>query len=253
MNSNTKLGLTCVGIVVVLGIALFWWRAPADVRMADLPKSSALDSVRPSSATAATPTDAQSTKTSPSKNLGSDAEAGHRSTAESADGDSRRATRNASDSGVRDHLEAEAQLLGPTVTLPDKTQTRAIDSRTLVPVLKGEGFDSYLDALAQQASQEPLAVDLTELYSISASDAAKSVEGVNVHRVVCGMKICLASVTAPSRDAFAPWFEAFLKNPSAQPHGLGRYDNELPDGTFEFRLFFSTDQSTNSNYHSSGK
>ncbi|MEO6075684.1 MAG: hypothetical protein ABIP56_02655 [Dokdonella sp.] len=137
-------------------------------------------------------------------------------------------------------------MLGPQFKHPDGTEGSSVDATTLKPIMKGEGFDRYLDSLAKQGLEEPLAQDLTELYFIIANDAAKSAKGVSVHRVVCGMKMCLGSITAPSREAFAPWFVNFMANPSTQTRSFGRYDNQLADGTFEFRVMFATDPSIKS-------
>lgn len=253
MTSNTKRNLILIGIAVAVGFALLRWRTPSDFRIGNSATEEHIDSAQPSPVATSIPVNTDSTNPSTSRRQENIAQTTRPPRTKSDGEDSREALGNAPNFGVRDQLEAEAQLMGPTVTRPDGTQTGSVDVKAIGAIMKGEGFDRYMDALAKQASQEPLAMDLTELYSIRAKDAAQSAPGVGVQRVICGMKMCLASVTSPSREAFAPWMVSFMANPSAQPSTFARYDSQQPDGTFEFRITFTTDQSIKAASHRVGK
>lgn len=250
MSSRAKRTLSLVAIAFAAGLALFWWRGSPTIGTVtspgELPAHSDELSTHATSTVASVDTRRLSTFFQSER-------VEYPAQKDPAAGDPRQTVRNAPASEARDHLEAEAQLLAPPRTRPDGTPLNGIDVKSSAAIMKDEEFDRYMDALAEQASKEPLAMDLTELYSTSANDAAQSAEGVAVGRVVCGMKLCLASVTAPSRDAFAPWLASFLSAPSAHPYSLGRYDNKLPDGTIEIRMTFSTDPSINSAYGRPGK
>lgn len=141
--------------------------------------------------------------------------------------------RNAPASAVETAFEAETQLLGPDSRLVDLNRSSA--------VLTSTRFERYMDALATQASREPLAADLTELYRGSAVDRAKSVDGVFIRRVVCGLKLCLVLGTAPSDDTLKQWHAKFVGNVSAPTLESSMRNLHQPDGSVEFRIVFTTD------------
>lgn len=247
---NAKRTLCLIMIAVAVGLVLFWWRGPTNIEIVASPGESIARSGQLSPRATST---VVSVDTARSSEFNQSEPAAYPAQKDPTSSDPRQSLRGAPASEARDHLEAEAQLLAPPRTLPDGTPLNGIDVKSSAAIMKGEGFDRYMDALGEQASKEPLATDLTELYSTSANGAAESAEGVVVRRVICGLKLCLASVIAPSPDAFAPWLRSFLANPSAHPYALGRYNYKLPDGTIEFRMTLSTDPSINSAYGHPGK
>lgn len=183
-------------------------------------------------ASAATRGDAQTQVSAPA-DMRPDTGAVRQARNESADAEKTSGFRNARPSAVETAFEAEAQLLGP--------DGRLVDFNASAAVLTSTRFEHYMDALATQASLETLAADLTELYRGSATDTARSVEGVSVRRVVCGLKLCLVLGTAPSADTLRQWHTNFVGNVSAPTLESSMRKLHQPDGSVEFRIVFTTD------------
>ena len=121
-----------------------------------------------------------------------------------------------------------------------------VDARASTSLMVGNQFHDFMEHLSLESTSTPLAQDITNLYSNAAAEANSSVDGkVNV-KIACGMVVCGVSATAPTREAFDAWFEAFTKNKSAPPYAAGRFDKTLDDGSTEYRLIFSTDPQKNS-------
>src|SRR5690606_462383 len=125
----------------------------------------------------------------------------------------------------RTHLTAESGLLA------DAAGLQGVNLRTSASLLKGNRFAEFIDALALEGANSPLAVDLTDLYARSAAEANVTVDNALDLQLACGMSVCALSASAPSKDVFDTWFKAFLENPTARHFGIGRHDRILEDGS----------------------
>jgi hypothetical protein len=134
------------------------------------------------------------------------------------------------------HLAAEAGLLA------ELDGQQGLDVQAVTALIKGDRFSDFMDELAHEAATSPLALDITDLYTQSAAESNAAAGDELTVRVVCGMTVCGVSATAPSKDAFDVWFQAFIGNPAAPPYGAGRHDKISASGVTEYRVVFSTDQ-----------
>lgn len=135
-------------------------------------------------------------------------------------------------------LAAEEQLL----------KENSISLAPVAALMKSDKFDAFIDRISQEAVQEPLAQDVTELYKSSAEDARSNAEDVVVRNIACGMKMCAVSLTASASETFEPWLSRFMSNTSAPTYSLGRHDKGMPNGLIERRIIFSTDPGTRGVY-----
>lgn len=132
---------------------------------------------------------------------------------------------------ARGHLDAEDAFV----------TDRMVDVRAFAALVKGDDFDRVMDELSAQSSQSPLAKDLTALISAEAARASASVDGVAMRAMACGLKLCVASMTATSADAMTAWTKAVVTNPQPKVYTMGRHDRLMPDGSIEYRLVLSID------------
>ena len=244
MKSNTRRGLVLIGLVIVVALIALKWRSWADVAdnasVGEPPRETA---ARTSDTAVATAGQMQTRDSAPA-DVRPDNETGAPARNESWDTENAGEFRNAPPSTTLTAFEAEAQILGPG--------GRGISIDASSAVLMNRRFEGYMDALATQASREPLAADLTKLYRGSATDGARSLDGVSVRRVVCGLKVCLASGTALSNDALKPWQDSFNSNTSAPTYDSMAVQITLRDGSVEFRMVFGTDPTSRAIYPKSG-
>lgn len=246
MRKNARQVLMLIGLVGSIAAIVLWWRSPGDLAGTVLEGQFADETNDMPAATATATANDELANASPSGDTRPDSGAIQSANGEQGNADTASQFRNAPASAAPAAFEAEAQLLGP----PGQGFNVNVGSA----VLSSGEFDRYMDALDAQASHEPLATDLTELYTDIASDVSQSVKGVAVERIVCGLKICLASGTAESHESFKPWQAAFLSNRSAPTHDamsvqLGR--GEV--GIMMFRIAFLTDQASQSVHQNPGR
>lgn len=139
-------------------------------------------------------------------------------------------------------LPAEAPLI----------TARGTNARELGKLMMDGDYDEFLDRLTAQAAGDPLAVELTELYSSSAAEAAQQVPDVEVRRLACGRIFCAGVVRAVSADAFANWLVRYQANPAAKPHAMGMHGVANADGTIDYRFGFSNDPNRRAADHPRG-
>ncbi|MCK9488040.1 MAG: hypothetical protein M0Q42_01320 [Xanthomonadales bacterium] len=120
-----------------------------------------------------------------------------------------------------------------------------VDMDVAAVYLKGDSFHGLIDQLVEQGYSEPQAIDLTDLYTMSLQAANIAAPDVSIHRLACGLKLCVLSAHTSAEEAFDPWFGKFLSNPTAKVYSVGRYDKVMADGVVEHRLLFSTDPENN--------
>ncbi len=227
-----------IGLVGSIAAIVLWWRSPTNL-------AGTVSAGQPAGGTNDTPS-AAVTAIAGNESADSQPDSKGIQTAniEQDDADNANGFRDAPRSPVQTAFEAEVRMLGP--------DGRGLDINSSSAVLTNKRFERYMDALAAQASREPLAADLTKLYSGSATDGARSVEGVSVRRVVCGLKVCLASGTAKSNEMLKPWQTSFESNSSAPTYDSMAVQLRQPDGSVEFRMVFSTDPASLPVYPNSG-
>lgn len=118
---------------------------------------------------------------------------------------------------------------------------QGVDARAAAFLMMADKFDEFMEQLSLESSSDPLARDITSLYTHSAAEANLGVDNqININ-ITCGMVVCGVAATAPTKDAFDAWFEAFVGSESAPPYAAGRYDMILDDDSVEYRVIFSTD------------
>lgn len=134
-----------------------------------------------------------------------------------------------------EHLEAESALLAHV------DGHRGLDGAAISALIRGDAFSDFMDRLEREAATSALALEITELYAQSAEQANAAGGGDVAVRLVCGLDVCAVSATAPSKEVFDAWFQAFIGNPAAPPYGAGRHDTLTAGGAVEHRIVFSSD------------
>ena len=109
-----------------------------------------------------------------------------------------------------------------------------------------EDFDQLFNDLQDQGFEDPLAYELTELYSDYLARSPGQGGGMpGSMELACGLRACIARSSAPG-DQRAPALDAWQNDPNAPPtYALIEMPFELPDGTIEHRLLFTTDPGSN--------
>ncbi len=156
---------------------------------------------------------------------------------------------------VRTASDTDAVPPSPPAQLPAEAglvTAGGISMKAIQTLMKDDDFDSRVERLSEQSLQEPLAIDLTALHASAAADASQNVTGVEVKRMACGMQVCMATLSAPSLDAFQKWIAWFMSNPSVHVRSVSTGTSTLGDGSTEYRFFFSTDSSVKRAFTGSG-
>jgi len=134
-----------------------------------------------------------------------------------------------------EHLEAETALLAHV------DGHRGLDGAAISALIRGDSFPDFMDRLEREAATSALALEIAELYMQSAEQANAAAGDDVAIRLVCGLNVCAVSATAPSKEVFDAWFQAFIGNPAAPPYGAGRHDTLTAGGATEHRIVFSSD------------
>lgn len=127
----------------------------------------------------------------------------------------------------------------------DRGDAKGMNVKTVTSLIKGNNFDNFMDSLAKESSGSTLALDITNLYSLSAQNANQGVDNAVNYRVVCGLVVCGISANSPTKDVFDAWFMEFVKSKAAPPYASGRYDFVNDNGMVEYRIVFSSDSQRN--------
>lgn len=137
------------------------------------------------------------------------------------------------------YLEAETSLF------VDRGDAQGMNVKTAGELMKGNNFHNFMDSLTKQSSGSTQALDITNLYGLSAQNANHDVNNAVNYRVACGLIVCGISANSPTKDDFDAWFAAFIRNKSSPPYALGRYDVVNDNGIVEYRMVFSSDPQRN--------
>ncbi|MCA1778467.1 MAG: hypothetical protein LC637_03515 [Xanthomonadaceae bacterium] len=109
-----------------------------------------------------------------------------------------------------------------------------------------EDFDQLFDHLQEQGFEDPLAYELTELYSdYLARSLGPEGSTPGSTELACGLRACIARSSATG-DVGGPALDAWQNDPDAPPiYALIEMPFVLPDGAIEHRLLFTTDPGSN--------
>ncbi|MGB4859560.1 MAG: hypothetical protein WBP11_09555 [Dokdonella sp.] len=233
MSNNAKGGFLLVGIVVIAALVFWWLRAPPE--MANQASVAVSPAEKVTASPVAAPTTSDVRMSTPSSKMGIERSTPMKQPAKQGAAEAREA---------RPPAGAEPASLPPAF----KVESRFLDATGLgIDFTKGPGvlsngsLDIQMEALAAQASGEPLAADLTELYSNTANEAAKSADGVVVRRIVCGLRVCLGSAISASSEELQKWNQSFISQQTVRGNSAVGVNLKQPDGTSEFRVVFATD------------
>lgn len=136
----------------------------------------------------------------------------------------------------------------PAVPGIESTLIARGDSLNMVnvgPMLKSKDFLKAIQDLAQASRDNPLASDLTELFTESIQERfASDPEKLHLHALSCGTKLCIASIDSSDNEAWRRTSNAILNDKNARIYAFIEYAVGNSDGTVEKRVIFSTDPST---------
>ena len=119
----------------------------------------------------------------------------------------------------------------------------ALSIEDVSPALKSDNFDQLVNALQCEASRDPDAQEITQLYRSEAEKLA--VADVRLVNMACGLSVCMGSIRAPSEDALSRWSEKFANSKRAPSFSEISYTTQIAPHEFESRFMFSTDPGAN--------
>ena len=247
VTNNAKRTCTVIGLVAAAGLALLSWRSSTNIGTLAAPSQWSAQTGDASSApssTAAKVAKARQSVSDPSKRVLPGAQPlviANRAPVVTPQQAAPKAE-TAQPPGPA-QLPAEAGLV----------TAGGIAMKGIRALMNDDDFDSRIARLSEQSLQEPLAIDLTALNASAAADASQNVTGVEVNRMACGLQICIATLSAPSLEAFQKWMAWFMSNPSVQVRAVSTGTSTLGDGSIEYRLLITTDSSINRAFAQPGK
>lgn len=119
----------------------------------------------------------------------------------------------------------------------------ALSIEDVAPALKSNNFDQLVNALQREASRDPDAQEITQLYR---SEAEKlGVADVRLVNMACGLSVCMGSIRAPSEAALSRWSEKFGNSKRTPSFSEISYTTQIAPHEFESRFMFSTDPGAN--------
>ncbi len=225
VTNNVKRSLILMGVVLAVGTTIFWWRSSPD------------------GAPAAGFAESATTNGPPTLPVSAPAriepqEAHH---SEAAAVDQSAPANNERTLSTAGTLQTQAPMQLPAeagVVIDDGQEFKGIRD-----VGSDEDFVQRMERLSEQSLQDRLAIDLTALSSSAAAETSRQIIGVEVKRIACGLQVCMVALSAPSVEVFSKWTTRFFSNQPVSSHAVSSDSATLRDGSTEYRLLFSTDDS----------